>query len=476
MSYTLYVGKNLTINGMAYIAGYGDEPSSHYLEIIPQKSYPEGAMIEVGVTEKADMPGLRSEIPQVIKTARHIRTSYSCYLGVPAPITNGGLNEYGVAVRDVWSPSRPELIEMTPKDQTGPNYSDLARIVIERATTAREGVEIIGELVEKYGESSYGGNSHFIADPNEAWVVIEFAGNNGLWVAERLGANSIRASRPGYIEDVDFKSENFLYSKNLVSFAKEMGWYDPNQDKSFNANKIYGDGKGRWAGVKWIETEIAKRANRPEKISIKDMMWAVRTETLTGDTAGYGQVVPLYHPKYNDLRHIWHTQIGAVAASFVPFYMGCQMVQEEFCKHRYLTVSEASRFVDDRQALEEGEETISTVPQAIEATRSANAVFKRLLYLVFLHPDKFLPEITEVFLALEDHLLTEQPEIIEIAEVLCDAGKKDKAQNFLTKYSNAELLKALNLAEAMANSIEARIRILYGLDREQSPTGPVQIW
>ena len=40
--------------------------------------------------------------------------SYSYFLGVPAPLTNGGLNEHGVAVRDVWSTSSPWLIALTP--------------------------------------------------------------------------------------------------------------------------------------------------------------------------------------------------------------------------------------------------------------------------------------------------------------------------------------------------------------------------
>ena len=30
--------------------------------------------------------------------------------------------------------------------------------------------------------------------------MIQFAGGKGLWAAEKLGPNSIRASSPGYIE------------------------------------------------------------------------------------------------------------------------------------------------------------------------------------------------------------------------------------------------------------------------------------
>ena len=37
MSYGLYIGKNFTSDGHAWLAGYGDEPSSHWLEIVPRK-------------------------------------------------------------------------------------------------------------------------------------------------------------------------------------------------------------------------------------------------------------------------------------------------------------------------------------------------------------------------------------------------------------------------------------------------------
>src|SRR5690348_5773171 len=151
MSYGLYICRNLTADGVAYLAGYGDEPSSHWLETVPRRRHRDGEKIVVGVTQDADLPGLLLRIPQVAETHRHIRVSYSYYKGVPAPLTNGGLNEYGVAVRDIWSMSRDELIAMTPPTQTGPNYSDLARLVLERAKTAREGVELIGALLAEHG-------------------------------------------------------------------------------------------------------------------------------------------------------------------------------------------------------------------------------------------------------------------------------------------------------------------------------------
>lgn len=479
MSYGIYVGKNLSADGIAYLGGYGDEPSSHWLEIIPRQEHGEDATIRVGVTSEADLPGLMTEIPQAKLTARHIRVSYSYYKGVPAPLTNGGLNEHGVAVRDIWSPSRPELIAMTSPTQTGLNYSDLARIILERACTAREGVKLLGDLIAKYGDTTYGGNSHIIADPDEGWVVIQFAGGQGLWVAERLGPDSIRASRPGYIEEVpvnETSQADYLYSPNLVSFAVSQGWYDPTDSAPFNINTIYGDGKGRWAGVQWIEEELTARSTRPEKICIEDIMWAVRTERLTGDTAGYGQVVPLIEPEHAELRLIWHTQIGAVAAPFVPVFMGVGEVPEEFRMHRYLTAGEASRCLDMRHANGGGNEPVFIVSQGIESTRSATQVFKRLLNLIFQHSDLYLSDVTAVWEAVEQRLLKEHESISKAAQILLSANEQELAAHLLTYYSKSELLNGLDIAEKLAQCLEIRTRTLFGFNNNLQPLGPKQLW
>ena len=167
-SYAIFVGNHLAADGGTMLGGTGDEPSSHWLEIVPRKTYPSGATIRAGVDARANFPGEFIEIPQVRETARYITMNYSEYEGFPAPITNGGLNEFGVAVRDVWSSSRRELQDMTPKPQRGVNYSDLSRIVMERAHSAREAVEIVGNLIDRYGYATYGGNSHFFADATRA--------------------------------------------------------------------------------------------------------------------------------------------------------------------------------------------------------------------------------------------------------------------------------------------------------------------
>ena len=476
MSYALYVGKDLTANGVGYLAGYGDEPSSHWLEVVPRQTHEPGERIEVGVTQQADMPGMRTTIPQVLETYRHLRVSYSHFLGVPPPLTNGGLNEHGVAVRDVWSTSSPWLIALTPTDQCGPSYSDLARLVLERCRTAREGVELIGELIGEYGESTYGGNSHLIADEDEAWVVIEFAGGAGLWVAERLASRSIRVSRPGYVGvlPTDFlDSDDFAGAPHLIDFAVEHGWYRTS-DGPFDVNAVYGDGKGRWEGVAWMEEQLAERAARPGGITLEDVFWAVRTDRLTGDTAGYGQIVPLLPAdEHADLRVLWHAVVGAVAAPFTPVPLGVRQVEPEFSQHRYLTAGESSVFVSGSL---DGGAPQSAVPPAVEATRSAVAVHKRLLYLLAEHHEVFLPEVLPVWEAVERRCAAGLGTAIESARVLLDAGRADLAEDLLTRFSSTEMLYALNLAEAMVASMDARSRVLFGVRSSRKWRGPEILW
>lgn len=475
MSYGIYIGRSLTADGIPYLAGYGDEPSSHWLQINPREEHANDASITVGVTPQADMPGHLKQIPQAKQTARNMRVEYSYYLGVPGPLTNGGLNEHGVAVRDIWSTSRSDLIKMTPKDQTGPNYSDLARIVVERATTARAGVELIGNLIATHGYSTYGGNSHMIADADEAWVVIEFAGGQGLWVAERLGDDAIRASRPGYIGVIPPEPDrDFLYPAHFIETAERLGWYDP-ATGPFNVNTVYGDAKGRWAGALWIEEEMRKRAAQPGGITLADVFWSISTAVLTGDTAGYGQVVPLVTPEHPDLRMMWHAPVGPVTAPLMPVWLGQDHVPDAYSKTRYLTVGESSRFLDLRKE-PTTPEAVSRIPQAVESGRSAVYQFKRLMHLAFQAQDTILQEVDTHWRHVEATMAADLSNAERSATVLLDAGEADLATQVLSDCSNRWFARCLDDCVALADAAYVRLRASGGLNHSKRPLAPPQKW
>lgn len=452
-SYGIYVGRNLTADGNVFLGGSGDEVSGHWLEIVPARGHPAGSTMTVGVDETAVLPGRFIEIPQAAKTARYITMNYSDFEGFPPPLTNGGLNEHGVAARDIWSDSRPELVAMTPNPQTGPNYSDLSRIVMERARSAEEAVAIVGELIDTWGYSSYGGNSHLFADAREGWVLINYAGGKGLWIARRLGPDEVFMSYPGYIGEIPLDFDNnpdFRGSKNFIRFAVEQGWYDPESGAAFDPDTVYGTGDVRYPRSE-MERELAAAA----PITLRRMLDAVRDVRISKDSTGYGQVAVLHEPVRAELRTLWVAPTGSVTAPFIPYRIGVASVPAEYGRHRYLGKGEASRFVTRDW-------------QIREATLFAGRLFKRLMYFTCDRPEKFLPEVTEAFTAFEDRMIGEQAELEKTAQTLYAAGKSLLAERALTSYTHARAAEALDLGTALLGSIEARTRLLYGLREPQA--------
>ena len=456
-SYAFYVGKDLTDSGGVLIGGTGEEVSSHWLEIVPAGTPGDGDTVEVGVTDAATIPGRLIEIPQAAETYRYLSMFYSDYEGFPAPLTNGGINEHSVAVRDVWAPNRRELVDMTSTPQEGPQYSDLARLVMERATTAREGVELIGELIAEHGYSTYGGNTHLIADPEEGWVVWEFAGGEGLWAAERLGPDDVRVLYPGYIEDVPadyLDNPDFAGSENLFDFAVEQGWIEDGAE-SLNVFEVYGsqdDGDdARIGGFKYVsQAEVEDELTSMAPVSVEEMMTMVRDPRIADDEAGYGQVADLVAETDPDMVQIWVAPTGSVAAPFNPWWLGVQEVPAEYGQHRYLTKDAASSFLnpDFREQ---------------EATEFAGRTFKRLMYLTCSRPDTYLPIVVEALNAFEAESRDDLAWVETAARGLVDAGDRESAQALLTHYAATRANGALDLGNVMVDAFESHLRLTGGL-------------
>ena len=462
-SIAIYVGRNLTADGSVLLGGFGHEPSSHWYEVTPARRFAPGTRIEVGITEEARIPGRRMTIPQVTETARFLTTNYSEFAGFPPPLTNGGLNEHGVAARDVWSPSREELRDMTPVPQTGLSYSDLSRMVMERATSAREAVEIVADLIERYGYATYGGNSHLFADANEGWVLIDYAGGQGLWAAERLGPDEVRVLYPGHIGDfpVDFRDDpDHMASDNLVRFAVEQGWWDPDGGTPFNLHEVYGqtfpsdpsreDPHNLFRYPPLLERQVRDMA----PVRVQDMMALVRDPRWSNDGSGYGQVAHLRADTPGEMGVLWMSITGAVASPFVPLRVGVDDVPPEYKQHRYMTKAADWAFLDTDYA-------------PLEATRSAFRVHKRLLYYTCAHPEVFLDPVTATLEAFEARELAEQTDLERRAAALYAAGSPDSARALITSYSRDRLMAGLALGEALVEQVSRTTVARFGIPMPQ---------
>ena len=452
----IYVGSELTDDGSTLLGGFGHEPSSHWIEIVPRQEHPEGATWEVGVTENARIPGELIEIPQAETTYKHISSHYSEFAGFPPPLTNGGLNEHGVAARDIWAPSRDELWDMSEEaaPQRGPQYSDLARAAMERATTAREAVEVVGGLIDEHGFSTYGGNSHLFADENEGWVFINYAGNQDLWAAERLGSDEIRVSYFGYIHDFPVDHENhddFMASDNLIDFVEEQGWWDGEGD-TLNLQDVLGT---PFPADATDDPDFYTEArNPPEReaeledmapISLEDMIAYVRDPRWSTDFAGYGQVAHLRPDAHPEMQTLWTAITSSVTTPFVPIPIAAESVPPEFSQHRYMTMDASSHFLDPDYS-------------HLEATRYATRTFKRLLYYTAEHPLEFLRPVTGEIEVFEEELIDERAALEAEAQQLFDAGSDEAARELVTGNVHERLIDSLYLGEDLVREVERRTR------------------
>ncbi len=151
----------------------------------------------------------------------------------------GQINENQVTITETTFGGREELAD--PKGIM--DYGSLIYVALERATSARNAIDIMTSLVEKYGYNSEG-ETFSIADKNEAWIMEMVGKGEGetgaVWVAIRIPDNCICAhanqSRITRFDQND--KENVLCAKDVIKFARKKGYFD-GEDKDFSFRDAY---------------------------------------------------------------------------------------------------------------------------------------------------------------------------------------------------------------------------------------------
>lgn len=192
-----------------------------------------------------------------------------------APVTYnviGNINEFQVTIGETTYGGREEMV-----DTTGIiDYGSLIYIALQRSRTAREAIKVMTSLAEKYGYNSEG-ETFTICDPNEAWI-MEMMGCGSdkkqkvVWVAVRVPDNAIcghaNQSRIGVFSQ--YQTE-VLHSKNVVSFARQKGWYK-GTDKDFSWKNTYAFPD--FSGRRWCEARVWSFFNHHKDMS-RWLPWAI---------------------------------------------------------------------------------------------------------------------------------------------------------------------------------------------------------
>ncbi len=152
--------------------------------------------------------------------------------------TVGNMNEKQLVIAETTWGGREELIE--PDGIM--DYGSLIYVTLQRASTAREAIQTIVELAAEHGYPSEG-ETFSIADREEAWImdlIGKGEGNKGIvWVARRIpdGYICAHANQPR-ITRFPLNDPNTLYSADVISFAREKGYYD-GPDAEFSFREAY---------------------------------------------------------------------------------------------------------------------------------------------------------------------------------------------------------------------------------------------
>jgi len=179
-------------------------------------------------------------IPQVEETYSYISVM-RVIKGTSINENEGGVNEYqvsaGASTGGYLNSKAREVCPRMPKSVGDYRMT----LVLERCKTAIEGIELIGELTDKYGART---DNYIVADTEEAWFYEEYQGN--LWAAARVPDDSyVVQANTVRIDFIDDDPDKFRCSANLVDFAVEHGLYDPEKDGVFNPAQVYGAQTGK---------------------------------------------------------------------------------------------------------------------------------------------------------------------------------------------------------------------------------------
>jgi len=343
MCTTLVVGRNRSATGHVVLA-HSEElgrNSAHKVAVIPARDVPPGERFPLHSSGSLDQPA---------RTARHLATRIFDKRHYPGDHTSG-INEHGVAVANNMAMMRdvPEarMYEVIPG---GIIWTEFMQLVLERATSAREGAALVGELCGRHGLSCDSGTMIAITDPDEAfWVELA---RDGQWAAKRVGDDevSVRANcyRIGARREGD--AGTAAAAPGLAAYAGAKGWSagspptfadtfgDPaNQCDRYNLDR---------------HTVLEARLRGREKVGVPDLMALLR-EVFEG--------TPLYRtrpdgsPFRTEVRTVarmnteactileprrgmppevahrmWCCMSTSLSGTFVPFHLGVASIESHY--------------------------------------------------------------------------------------------------------------------------------------------------
>lgn len=234
---SIMVGKKASADGSVMTSHTCDGNYRTWMDIVPAKTYERdtveavytGRMHTEFAADRTNME-VKGAIPQARSTYQYLNTAYPC------------LNEKQLGIGETTITGRRDLVNKNGMFM----IEELEKIALERCSTAREAIRLMGELVKKYGYADYG-ECLTIADPKEVWHFEVFGEGKdkigGVWAAIRIPDDHVGVSANiPRISSINLKDkDNVMASENVFDVAKKLGYWDGKEPFCFW--KAYGGGK-----------------------------------------------------------------------------------------------------------------------------------------------------------------------------------------------------------------------------------------
>jgi dipeptidase len=424
--YAVIVGREASADGSVLVGHNEQNLGRRILNFrrIPPQHFPEGAVVRLR---------RGGELPQVPTTAGLL---WSENPGLE--FSDAYLNQFGVAVISDGCPSREDdyqtLVSRGEIRQGGIGYM-LRRLVAQRAHTAREGVELAGQLVERFGYVD-SGRTYVIADPREAWLLAVVRGRR--WVAWRVPDEMVVVLPNIYIiGEVDLKdSDNFRASPDLVEYAARRGWFDPQGAEPLNFRRVYRrDRSDRPDLRRWRGRQLVSRRREPwppqqpppPGIRPRQKLTVAAVAAILRDTAGPGRTLSTPETQEGAVFQLrsgvpkeisciyWRTSGEPSMGVLLPWYLGVTETPASYYRPADLTkhLSLEHHFNPPRSTFDDD-------------PKLAWWTFKRLQDLVREDFDNRIKVVRPVWAAFEERVFRNQPTVerktLELWETDCEAA------------------------------------------------------
>ena len=480
--FTVLVGKDASVDGAVM---FGHNENNGGLRIVNYRVIPR---IQYG---PLDVVTLRNggTFPQVAET--------NSFLWLENPgisFSDAYFNEWGVVTASDGCGTREdsydELVERGDIVDGGIEYM-LRRTVALRAKTAREGVKIAGELLNQFGYAA-SGRSLMIVDANEAWVLAMARGKH--WVAQRVPDDEVvLLPNVHVVKEIDLEdTDNFMGAPDVIDYAIERGWYDPDSGEPFSFrgayNRIpregsfldkYGCDPRQWNSQslvlgKRIELPVKEdlpfSIKPPQKLSVQDVANIIRNHaegTEFDVTEGYELGAPhdmsvsgkicsasTQEGIVYQLRNWMPKEIGSLAwratnspcsGVLVPWYLGITKTPE--CYYKPWDIEEQLKVTHH---FDPPAGTFDYDPEF------AFWVFNAVENLVDMNYKDTIGMARAVWDPFEAEQFANQAAIEEVALKLF-AEDEALARQFLTSYTNSRALLAVELANELADDVKTLV-------------------